>query len=68
MDGIVERIIVFALVGLFSGSVSGLFGIGGASLEFPCLSISCPCSEWHIVASSQAADSMSIRVIIRSLI
>jgi uncharacterized membrane protein YfcA len=35
MDGIVERIGVFALVGLFSGFVSGLFGIGGGIVRIP---------------------------------
>ena len=29
MDGILDRIVVFALVGLASGFASGLFGIGG---------------------------------------
>jgi uncharacterized protein len=35
MDGIVERIGVFAVVGLFSGFVSGLFGIGGGIVRIP---------------------------------
>jgi hypothetical protein len=41
MDGIVERIGVFGLVGLFSGFVSGLFGIGGgiAPNSLVCLSV-----------------------------
>jgi uncharacterized protein len=32
MDGVLERIAVFALVGLGSGFVSGLFGSGGGSI------------------------------------
>jgi uncharacterized protein len=35
MDGIVERVGVFALVGLVSGFVSGLFGIGGGIVRIP---------------------------------
>jgi uncharacterized protein len=35
MDGMVERIVVFALVGLGSGFVSGLFGIGGGIVRIP---------------------------------
>src|ERR1700736_3336356 len=35
MDGIVERIGMFGLVGLFSGFVSGLFGIGGGIVRIP---------------------------------
>jgi uncharacterized membrane protein YfcA len=35
MDGMVERIGVFALVGLGSGFVSGLFGIGGGIVRIP---------------------------------
>lgn len=35
MDGVVERIGVFALVGLGSGFVSGLFGIGGGIVRIP---------------------------------
>jgi uncharacterized membrane protein YfcA len=35
MDGMVERIGVFALVGLTSGFASGLFGIGGGIVRIP---------------------------------
>src|SRR3981081_1915635 len=35
MDGMVERIGVFALVGLASGFASGLFGIGGGMVRIP---------------------------------
>ena len=35
MDGMVERIGVFALVGLASGFASGLFGIGGGIVRIP---------------------------------
>jgi uncharacterized membrane protein len=35
MDGVVERIGVFALVGVGSGFVSGLFGIGGGIVRIP---------------------------------
>jgi uncharacterized membrane protein YfcA len=35
MDGIVERIGMFGLAGLFSGFVSGLFGIGGGIVRIP---------------------------------
>ena len=35
MDGVIERIIVFALVGLGSGFASGLFGIGGGIVRIP---------------------------------
>ena len=35
MDGIVERVGVFALVGLSSGFVAGLFGIGGGIVRIP---------------------------------
>ena len=35
MDGVVERIGVFALVGLGSGFVSVLFGIGGGIVRIP---------------------------------
>ena len=35
MDGMVERIGIFALVGLGSGFVSGLFGIGGGIVRIP---------------------------------
>jgi uncharacterized protein len=35
MDGIVERIGAFALVGLASGFASGLFGIGGGIVRIP---------------------------------
>jgi hypothetical protein len=33
MDGMVERIAVFAVVGLGSGFASGLFGIGGGIIR-----------------------------------
>ena len=35
MEGIVERIGAFALVGLGSGFASGLFGIGGGIVRIP---------------------------------
>jgi uncharacterized protein len=35
MDGMVERVGVFALVGLASGFASGLFGIGGGIVRIP---------------------------------
>jgi uncharacterized membrane protein YfcA len=35
MDGMAERIGVFALVGVGSGFVSGLFGIGGGIVRIP---------------------------------
>jgi uncharacterized membrane protein YfcA len=35
MEGIVERIGAFALVGLASGFASGLFGIGGGIVRIP---------------------------------
>jgi uncharacterized membrane protein YfcA len=35
MDGIVERVAVFAVVGLLSGFASGLFGVGGGIVRIP---------------------------------
>src|SRR5882672_9601437 len=35
MDGNLERIVVFAVVGLASGFASGLFGIGGGIVRIP---------------------------------
>ena len=35
MEGIVERIGAFALVGLVSGFASGLFGVGGGIVRIP---------------------------------
>src|SRR5262245_47634519 len=35
MEGIVERLVVFALAGLGSGFVTGLFGIGGGIVRVP---------------------------------
>jgi uncharacterized membrane protein YfcA len=35
MDGILDRIVVFGLVGLASGFASGLFGIGGGIVRVP---------------------------------
>ena len=39
MDDLVLRIVVFALVGLVSGFVSSLFGIGGGTVRVPIFSI-----------------------------
>ena len=35
MDGLIERIVAFALAGLASGFASGLFGIGGGIVRVP---------------------------------
>ncbi len=68
MDDLVLRIIIFAVVGLFTGFISGLFGIGGGTVRIPIFIYLFP---WLGIAHSvmmHVATSTSMALIVPSAI
>jgi uncharacterized protein len=68
MDGILDRIVVFALVGLASGFVSGLFGVGGGIVRVPIFAYLLPLFGVRHAVLMHVAVGTSIALVLPSAI